>query len=801
MLLDGSASPRPSAGWRALRRRGSRRFGLWWASGAALLALAGVVGSTLGAVALAHSDAAQSRRAFVSAAAQIASGLGVAIQREADLTNSTSAFVAMNPSLSQAEFVRWLAAERTHANYPELATVQLSGIVLASELRGYEEHAGAAVRPAGRGAFTVAPAGKRPFYCLTVVGMAWGSLAARPTAWIDACALPGTRGGLLSARNTGAAFYLAVPYLNQNVLEVETPVYRSGATLTSVTARQRAFVGWLGETILPNLVMADALRGHPGTALTVSYKAAGYQAAYSYSHAEPHAAHVTLALSGDWTVRVSGPVAIASVFGETDALGLLLGGSVLSLLLGTLLYVLASGRARARRLVSQRTAQLEHLALHDALTGLPNRVLALDRAEQLLAHARRTGEPVAALYLDVDGFKQINDTFGHAAGDRFLEQFAGRLRDTLREGDTAARLAGDEFLILLSQTLDAGPDLVAERLLERLRTPYDLGEPVVRHLVMGTSIGIAYGSMTSAEQLLADADVALYAAKAAGRNRYAVFESSMQTASQDRLSLEFHLAAAVDNGQLFLVYQPIVELASERIVAVEALLRWRHPTRGVIGPDTFIPIAEQNGQIVKIGRWVLNEASRQVAAWQATGRHLGLSVNVSGRQLDTDELIDDLNDALRTAGLDPASLTLEITETAVMNDPQAAAQRLRAIKALGVQVAIDDFGTGYSSLACLSELPIDVLKIDRSFIAAIDSSSRSAAVIHTLIQLGKTIALSTLAEGIEDDAQLRHLQAERCDYGQGFLFARPMEAERLDEHLRERPDAANPPPGSLTPVG
>ncbi|MGA2927621.1 MAG: EAL domain-containing protein [Solirubrobacteraceae bacterium] len=731
-----------------LRRRGSWRVGVWWALAAAVVMLVGIVGSALGALALADSDSAQSRRALDSAAAQIASGLGLAIQREADVTTSTSAFVAMNPSVSQAEFVRWLEADGTHANYPELATVELDQIVPASQLHSYEEHA-VAVRPSGQGAFTVIPPGKRPFYCLTAAGMAWGSLAVHPTAWIDACALPGTRGVLLSARDTGAAFYLALPYLNQSMLEVETPVYRIGVTLTSVAARHRAFVGWLGETILPSVVLARALRGHPGTALTVSYRAAGYRAAFSYGDAAANAGHVTVALAGDWTAHVSGPVAIASVFGETDALGLLAGGSVLSLLLGTLLYVLASGRARARRLVSQRTGQLEHLAMHDALTGLPNRVLALDRAEQLLARARRTGEPVAALYLDVDGFKHINDTFGHAAGDRFLEQFAGRLRDVLREGDTAARLAGDEFLVLLDcQTLDVGPELVAERLLEVLRKPYDLGEPVVGQLIMGASIGVAYGRQASPERLLADADVALYAAKAAGRNRYAVFESSMQTASRERLSLEFDLADALENGQLFLVYQPIIELTSERIVAVEALLRWRHPTRGVVEPDTFIPIAERNEQILEIGRWVLREACRQVAAWQAAGRHLGLSVNVSARQLDNDDLIDDLSEALQTAGLDPSALTLEITETAVIRDPQAAAQRVGAVKALGVQVAIDDFVTGYSSLDCLSELPIDVLKIDRSLINAIGNSSGSAAVIHTLIQLGKTVALRTLAEGI-----------------------------------------------------
>jgi diguanylate cyclase (GGDEF)-like protein len=524
-------------------------------------------------------------------------------------------------------------------------------------------------------------------------------------------------------------------------------------------------------------------------ALTVSYRAGGYHAAFSYGHAAAQAGHVTLGLHGGWTARVSGPLATASIFTDQSALGLLAGGIALSVMLGTLLYVLANGRARARRLVSEKTGELEHLAMHDALTGLPNRVLALDRAEQLLARARRTQLPIAALYIDIDGFKHINDTFGHAAGDQFLQLVADRLRSVVRDSDTAARLAGDEFLVLLdSSTLDAGPELVAERLLEVLREPYDLRAQIGRKVSVGASIGLALGQSASAEELLADADVALYSAKTAGKNRFVVFESAMQTAVQDRLAFELDLAEALDNNQLFLVYQPIFDLSTERPTGVEALLRWRHPTRGIISPDVFIPIAEQNGLIVAIGGWVLQHACQQAARWHALGHPLAISVNVSGRQLDHDELIDDVQHALDNAGLDASALTIEITETALMKDPHAAAARLSTLKALGVCIAIDDFGTGYSSLSYLRQFPVDAIKIDRSFINTISTSEEATALIHTLVQLGKSLGLQTLGEGIEHQTQLRHLQAEHCDQGQGFLYARPLGPDQIDQFLEQAPN-------------
>jgi diguanylate cyclase (GGDEF)-like protein/PAS domain S-box-containing protein len=436
--------------------------------------------------------------------------------------------------------------------------------------------------------------------------------------------------------------------------------------------------------------------------------------------------------------------------------------------------------------LSERKAleeRLRHQTFHDPLTDLPNRLLALDRAHQMLAHARRHSTAVAALYVDLDGFKRVNDRFGHTAGDELLRLLAARLSSMVREGDTAARLGDDEFVVLLEgSALDAGPELVAERLLELLRQPYDMDAELGQELSVTASIGVAMGAQGTADELLRDADVALHAAKRADGNRYAIFESSMQTAAHDRLTLEMDLAEALEHKQFLLLYQPIFDLQSERIIGVEALIRWRHPTRGVVEPGQFIAIAEESDLIVAIGRWVLEEACRQAATWHERGHRLGMSVNVSGRQLDDEALIDDVRRALDSSGFDPNALTLEVTETMLMRDAHASANRLASLKELGVRLAIDDFGTGYSSLAYLRQFPFDVLKIDRSFVSTA-VSKESMALIHTLVQLGKTLNIETLAEGIEEPAQLRAVQREHCDQGQGFLFARPLSANAVEELL------------------
>jgi len=431
-------------------------------------------------------------------------------------------------------------------------------------------------------------------------------------------------------------------------------------------------------------------------------------------------------------------------------------------------------------------SQLLHVALHDPLTGLPNRTLILDRADQMLVRSRREYRPVAALFVDLDNFKDINDSLGHDAGDKVLQAVAHRFVGILRESDTVGRLGGDEFVVLAEgASLGAGPEMVAERLHDALREPFRIEGYASVSLTVTASIGIAGGQRNSASELLRDADIALYRAKALGKNRSALFQPEMQTAVLDRIELDADLRCALAEEQFFLLYQPVFDLDHVDVSGVEALVRWRHPVRGVVPPDQFIPMLEDSGLIVEVGRWVLFEACRQAAQWHRRGFQLSMSVNVSMRQLEINSFVDHIKEALAVTGLDPTTLVIEITESTLMRDADATVRRLREIKDLGVQVAIDDFGTGYSSLAYLRQFPVDALKIDRSFIAAMADSPESGALIHTLVELGRTLGLETLAEGIEDNEQLAKLQAEHCDRGQGFLFSKPIEPEAIEAFLLE----------------
>jgi diguanylate cyclase (GGDEF)-like protein len=405
--------------------------------------------------------------------------------------------------------------------------------------------------------------------------------------------------------------------------------------------------------------------------------------------------------------------------------------------------------------------------------------------EQAMARSRRDHVDVALLFIDLDGFKDVNDNMGHRVGDDLLRSVATRFSSTLRKSDTVARLGGDEFVVLVEGlSLAAGPELVAERLLKMLSEPFRLDErnesPV--SVSISASIGIAAGVRESSEELFRDADVALYRAKEAGKNCYVMFESEMNI-MHSRHELEMDLQAAIGTDQFFLNYQPIFNLSDMTAIGVEALMRWNHPTRGAVRPDEFIPPLEASGLIIPVGRWVVKEACRQGMRWREAGRDLKVSINASARQLDADTLVDDVRSALRESGFPPDMLIIEITETCLMRDAKGTLQQLRALKALGVRIAIDDFGTGYSSLAYLQQFPIDSLKIDRSFIADMGKSAESDTLIRTLIQLGKALNLETLAEGIEEDDQLAQLRGEKCDVGQGYLFARPVAAEDIDRYL------------------
>jgi diguanylate cyclase (GGDEF)-like protein len=443
-----------------------------------------------------------------------------------------------------------------------------------------------------------------------------------------------------------------------------------------------------------------------------------------------------------------------------------------------------SERKLADEQLEHRQEELAFLATHDPLTGLPNRTLILDRVEQMLARSRRKQTPVAALFVDLDNFKSINDTLGHEVGDELLRAVAARLDGVVRATDAFGRLGGDEFVVVSEElSLSAGPELIAERLIEALKEPFKLGSDEGTRLTVTASIGIASGDRTAPADLLRDADIAMYRAKWDGKNRYVVFETGMQDAVQTRMELEMDLRVALENEEFSLVYQPTFDLSDMSPTGVEALIRWNSPTRGTVQPDDFIPLLEETGLITQIGKWVLEEACRQGAAWRAAGHMIGMAVNVSARQLDTDQLIGDIESALSGSGLDPGALTIEITETTLMRNADETARRLNTIKELGVRIAIDDFGTGYSSLAHLQKFPVDALKIDRSFISGLTNKGEGEALIHTLVQLGKALSIETLAEGIEQTQELSLLRDERCDSGQGFLFARPLDVAATEEFL------------------
>lgn len=421
--------------------------------------------------------------------------------------------------------------------------------------------------------------------------------------------------------------------------------------------------------------------------------------------------------------------------------------------------------------------QLRHQAFHDPLTGLPNRALLLDRADHALAQRSRAETPVTMLLLDLDGFKTINDSLGHTVGDDVLVAVADRLRQSVRPGDTAARLGGDEFAVLLGGAGSAESVAIGERIIRALKAPLIVGGMQV---YVDASIGLAHAvGDDRAEELLRNADAAMYQAKSHGRGTVRVFESAMHADALRRMEMGADLHVAIDSGQLVVHYQPIVVLPEGEVVGVEALVRWNHPTQGLVGPDRFIRLAEETGHINALGRHVLAVACRQVAAWNdalAPDRALSVSVNASVRQIEDPGFFGEVVECLAVSGLAPATLCLEITESIFMDDLDATVAVLRRFKDLGVRLAIDDFGTGYSSLSYLRALPIDSLKIDRSFVDVVTHGQEHSAVAEAVIKLARTFGLRTVAEGVETPAQATMLTRLGCDLAQGYLFSRPVPA-------------------------
>jgi diguanylate cyclase (GGDEF)-like protein/PAS domain S-box-containing protein len=438
--------------------------------------------------------------------------------------------------------------------------------------------------------------------------------------------------------------------------------------------------------------------------------------------------------------------------------------------------------------ISER-AELEgrvtHLVHHDPLTDLPNRLLFRDRLRHSMEQRRNFEQPATVLVMDLDRFKTVNEADGHAAGDQLLVLCARRLCTFVRGGDTVARLDGDSFAILLEDDHDARAVLdVAHRLMDALSAPYVIDD---REHVVGASIGVAVASSTTtADELLVDAELALRTAKRAGRGRVELFAPEMHRQAVRRVELESDIRQALAAGEFSLDYQPVLRLDTGLVTSVEALLRWKHPTRGWVSPAEVIPVAEESGLIVPLGRWILDEACRQVARWRRAGYNIDLAVNLSAVQLAAPGLVDSVASVLRSSGLPANALMLEITENVIVDNEDRTLSKLHLLRELGVRLAIDDFGTGYSSLSYLHRLPVDIIKIDRSYVSGLGTRPELTSLTGTIVRLGRDLGLALVAEGIEEATQMHELVELGCDLGQGFLFAQPLCADDLSALLRER---------------
>ncbi len=434
----------------------------------------------------------------------------------------------------------------------------------------------------------------------------------------------------------------------------------------------------------------------------------------------------------------------------------------------------------------QAQQKIEFIAYHDALTALPNWLLVADRFHQSVAHAEHAHAKMAVLCLDLDNFKSVNDSLGHAAGDGLLKEVAARLAACVRDTDTVGRQGGDEFLIVLPNLAD--PEAVAPilvKLMERLHEPYVVQ---ARELSTSVSVGVAIypDDGTDFDTLRKKADMAMYRAKAAGRNTYHFYDEQMNVEAMEQLSLLNGLRRALERQEFVLHYQPQIDLSTGTVVGVEALIRWRHPELGMVPPARFIPVAEESGLIVPIGQWVLHEACRQAVVWHKAGwPHLTVAVNLSALQFRRDDLAQSVNSALESSGIAPALLELELTESILISDTQAVMATVHRLKALGVQLSIDDFGTGYSSLSYLKRFNVDRLKIDQSFVRDLATDREDAAIVHAVIQMAHSLGLTTIAEGVEDEAALARLRGYGCDLAQGYFFARPMPEDLLRSYLTQ----------------
>ena len=760
--------------------------------GALILAL-GIAASVFAASQWRSSLRQANRHAFASTATDLSSTLDSRLDEDLAQTRTLRTIATLEPSVGDTRFTQWYDELRRGAPAPIGVASVLIEFVPASKVPAFLGSAKSEplFRALLAGHSQILPAGQRSVYCLTRASVGQTAATDLYPPLLDYCApaIPGfgrSPFSALIATATNTASTIVAPVPGIPLVAVGETVYRPGMSLASVAARRAAATGLIGTSFSAVALIRSLLEHHRSLAMALYHRNSGGPLELIGRVGTGSREYAQRTNLGEgWLAVVTGSPQAAA---PPDAQAVtVLGAGVLVTLLAFMLYeLLKRSRRRAWSLVGEKTVELEHSALHDPLTDLPNRLLVLDRAEQLLARARRLDVPVIALFVDIDDLKQINDRHGHQIGDEVLRQVGARLKATLRDNDTVGRIGGDEFVMLIDSIgLDAAPTLVAERILEVLRQPIGLPEDARAPILLTASIGIATGRPESAETLLKDADLALYEAKAGGKDKYVTFQSSMQTASQDRIHLEMDLAgssrrrAAVPRVSADAGPGERSRRGRRGAASLASPHRRRHRP-GRVHPDRRAERHDHHDRAVGA------RAGLPAGFGLASGGYaLNMSVNVSARQLERTEFVDEVRSVLRRTGMGAKDLTLEITETVLMRQPDTTARLLNQLKALGIRIAVDDFGTGYSSLAYLRQFPVDSLKIDRTFITGLALSREAHVLAHTLIQLGKALGLQTLAEGVEDRDQVRELQREGCDLAQGFLFARPLAVDRFERFLRD----------------
>jgi len=773
---------------------------LRWALALVVVA-AGIAASVLGARAVARSDAEDARTSFKHGAAGAAGAVKLALAHQEGVLTASGTYLSRNPGGSTAEFKTWAGWAHVLRNHPELESLSLIALVRAPELPAFHARlagvpykppaavitktatgathtvsAAAAAAAAAAALPKVSPNG-RSYECLPI-GTVGRNAASQPAASFDLCSADRA---LLKTRDSGRSQFVTVSTDGGSTLEVLTPLYRGSVLPKTDLGRRAAFAGWVREVLDPQVLLSESMHGLPEGAARLRHRSHGSTSLFTLGSVPPGALTSAAGFRGGWSLRTFAPKPSAAIGDHADAIALLVTGIIASLLAGALVLGLRRrGPAAAAPGASQDAPQPRE-ELYDPLTGLPNRALTMDRAERMLARAgRNSAIMIGALFIDIDWFKDVNDKLGEEAGDQLLKTVAERLDGVVRTHDTVGRYGGDEFVVIVeSQVKGMRLDSLARRIIESLHKPVDL-EGFGPSFVLTASIGVAFGRYATPDDLLRDAHMALFAAKAAGKDRYTLFNANMRAIIEGRGVLEVELNNALQENQFSLHYQPIYDLQTHQVVGLESLLRWEHPTRGEVPVSDFVPLAEESGLIVPIGRWVLEQACTRAAGWNVSGHRVGVAVKVAAAQLDRDGFVTDVLRALQQSGLEPSLLALEIAETTVMADKQAVSQRIAQLKQLGVRIAIDDFGSGYAYRADLQQMPIDFLKVDRASLAASEDEDYRSWLLEAILVFGRDLALTVIAKGVEDQEQMLALQAMGCTMAQGFYLGGPVASDAVE---------------------